>query len=132
MSKVAVLVGIMPGFLLGATLGSTVAGSTRHLSQVEMAPFVEAVRACWSAGPEAPAVRMHVTFSADARPIAPAIRLVGAEGGGSSPAAIENSFTAGKRAILRCAKTGYPLPPAKFDLWREIEIVFNPATMRVE
>ncbi|MCB2116669.1 MAG: hypothetical protein KDE00_10325 [Rhodobacteraceae bacterium] len=132
MSRSAILLGALPGFLMGATLGSTVLGSDRALSDADIGAFVHAVRPCWTAAPDAPAVRIHMRFSAEARPIAPTIRLAGAEGADATPVAVEEAFEAARRAILRCAKNGYPLPPSKFDLWQEVEIVFNPATMGAE
>ena len=132
MSRAALLFGSVPGFVLGATLGSTVSGGDRSLSTADINAFIHAVRPCWAAAADAPAVRIHMTFNAKGRPVAPTIRLAGAEGAEAAPAAVEKAFNAGKRAILRCAKNGYPLPPEKFDLWHEVEIVFNPATMGVE
>lgn len=129
MSRSAIILGALPGFLMGATIGSTVLGSDRALTQADVDAFAHAVRPCWTADPDAPAVRIRLRFNTDARPIAPTIRLEGAEGARAAPAEIAAAFEASRSAILRCAKNGYPLPPSKFDLWQEVEIVFNPSTM---
>ena len=63
-------------------------------------------------------------------PISSSIRMIGYEGG--DEAAANQAYEAGRRAIIRCAKTGYPLPPEKYEQWREVEIVFNPEKMRMK
>ena len=35
-----------------------------------------------------------------------------------------------RRAVLRCQRGGYDLPPEKYDQWREIELTFNPEGMQ--
>ena len=47
-------------------------------------------------------------------------------------AALKEAYEAGRRAIIRCAKNGYPLPVEKYAQWQEIEIVFNPEKMRMK
>ena len=44
----------------------------------------------------------------------------------------QSAFEAGRRAIIRCTKGGYPLPPEKYGQWREIEVVFDPSQMRMK
>lgn len=56
------------------------------------------------------------------------IELLSSEGGDA--AAVNAAFQAARRAVLRCQKTGYDLPAEKYDHWREIEITFNPESMR--
>lgn len=40
----------------------------------------------------------------------------------------QSAYDAGRRALIRCAPYD-SLPPAKFDQWRSIEVVFNPEGM---
>jgi hypothetical protein len=39
------------------------------------------------------------------------------------------AYQEGQRAITACGQSGFGLPPDLFDLWREVEITFNPARM---
>jgi hypothetical protein len=57
------------------------------------------------------------------------VRFLSVEGGTEASAA--QAYEAGRRAVLRCGARGFPLPPEKYDHWREIEIVFNPENMRL-
>ncbi|WP_428515155.1 hypothetical protein [Roseovarius sp.] len=38
-----------------------------------------------------------------------------------------DSFTAARRAILRCSRMGFDLPADQYDAWRNIEMTFGPA-----
>ncbi|MBT8455807.1 MAG: hypothetical protein HKO95_17275 [Rhodobacteraceae bacterium] len=58
------------------------------------------------------------------------IRRVSATGG--DEAAQRAAFDAARRAILRCQRSGFPLPVDKYDHWREIEMTFNPEGMRLK
>jgi hypothetical protein len=40
-------------------------------------------------------------------------------------------FEVARRAIIRCGKGGYPLPPEKYAQWKELELVFDPSGMRL-
>jgi len=88
-----------------------------------------AVAACWNAAaldPEAAAaqVTVRVTFDRAARPLADSIALIGATDG--NPAAAERLYQSARRAILRCGRTGYSLPPETFALWQDMEFLFDP------
>ena len=37
------------------------------------------------------------------------------------------AFEAGRRAILRCQRSGYDLPEEKYPLWKRMEITFDPS-----
>jgi hypothetical protein len=74
-------------------------------------------------------VTIAVSMGEDGRPDAGSIRLIDAQGG--SDAGAQSAFDAARRAILRCARDGYPLPRDKFDQWRELELVFDPSGMRL-
>ncbi len=93
------------------------------------------VKRCWNVGAlSSDALRTTVTISfnmqPDGHPILSSIRLVGSRGGSGS--AVDQAFEAGKRAIVRCGADGFPLPPAKYDRWKTIEIDFDPNQMRMK
>ena len=50
---------------------------------------------------------------------------------GGSEAAARSMYELARRAILRCGKNGFPLPPEKYDQWKELELVFDPNGMRL-
>lgn len=92
--------------------------------------FRVAVKDCWNVGALSTEalhtiVTIGMTMSPDGKPSN--LRLIGSEGG--SDASTSQAFEAGRRAILRCAKTGYPLPAEKYEQWKEIEITFDPSKM---
>lgn len=106
------------------------------LTQGERDALRLAVQQCWNVdvGSEAASVVVTVgmTMTREGLVAGNEVRLVAAEGG--APAAREAAFQAARRAVLRCqrqGREGYDLPPEKYDRWREIEIVFNPAEMRL-
>ena len=41
------------------------------------------------------------------------------------------AFEAARRAVIRCGASGYHLPAEKYDQWREIEMTFDPSSMRI-
>ncbi|MEZ5684999.1 MAG: hypothetical protein R3D78_03495 [Paracoccaceae bacterium] len=93
------------------------------------------VKACWNVGAlSSEALRTSVTVAvdmgSDGKPDIGSIRMLGYEGG--SEAAAKQAYEAGRRAIVRCGSDGFPLPPEKYDHWRQIEIVFNPEKMRMK
>ncbi|MBK5928649.1 energy transducer TonB, partial [Rhodobaculum claviforme] len=92
-----------------------------------------AVAQCWNIGPlstEAQAVTVTVGFrlARDATPEGD-VRMIDYTGG--SEAAARQAFEAARRAILRCGATGFPLPADSYDAWREVEMTFNPESMRI-
>ncbi|HQY43922.1 MAG TPA: cell envelope biogenesis protein TolA [Paracoccaceae bacterium] len=92
--------------------------------------FRVAVKDCWNVGALSTdalhtIVTISMSMSPDGKPAN--LRLVSSEGGSDASAA--QAFEAGRRAILRCAKTGYPLPAEKYEQWKEIEITFDPSKM---
>ena len=93
-----------------------------------------AVNACWNVGAlsmEALRTTVTVGFSVaqDGVPDAGSITLVSSNGG--SDTATRQAYEAARRAIIRCGARGFPLPPEKYDQWRNIEIVFDPNGMRM-
>ncbi len=93
-----------------------------------------AVRECWNVNPSSDAARITVTVAVSmdksGKPVASSIRLLSATAGVDT--AKRSAFDAARRAILRCAKSGYKLPAKKYGQWRDIEMTFNPDKMRIK
>lgn len=114
--------------------GTGVAESGPPLTGGEKDALVVAVKQCWNVGSlSTDALRTVVTVSVsmapDGKPDSGSIRMIGYEGGDEASA--QQAYEAGRRAIIRCAGDGYPLPAEKYEQWKEIEIVFNPEKMRL-
>jgi hypothetical protein len=93
-----------------------------------------AVQQCWNVGSlSTDALRttvvVYVSVGQDGVPDAGSIRLIDSSGG--TDAGARGAFEAARRAIIRCGARGFPLPPEKYDQWREMELVFNPEGMRM-
>lgn len=93
-----------------------------------------AVNACWNVGAlsmEALRTTVTVGFSVgqDGVPDAGSITMV--ESNGGSDTATRQAYEAARRAIIRCGARGFPLPPEKYEQWKNIEIVFDPNGMRM-
>jgi hypothetical protein len=93
-----------------------------------------AVQQCWNVGSlSTDALRTTVVVAVSVAqsgvPDAGSIRLVDSTGG--SEAGARGAFEAARRAIIRCGARGFPLPPEKYEQWREMELVFNPDGMRM-
>ena len=92
-----------------------------------------AVSACWivDTGSQSADVTISIGLSMnpDGTVVPGSLELIGAEGG--SDDAQRSAFEKARRAILRCEKGGYPLPPEKYEQWKNIEMVFNPDGMRL-
>lgn len=103
------------------------------LTQGEQDGLRLAVQQCWNVGAlssEALNTTVIIGFSMtpDAVPETGSLRMVRFSGG--SEAAAQQAFDAARRAILRCGATGFGLPSEKYDHWRDIEMTFNPESMR--
>jgi hypothetical protein len=124
---------------LAAALGgapdadATPAPAGPPLTQGERDGFRVSVQDCWVVDPGAPSARAIVTvgFRMDrsGNPQTDTIDLVASDGEGGT--ARDRAFEAARRAIIRCARGGYDLPEEKYEQWREIEITFDPTTMRL-
>ena len=57
------------------------------------------------------------------------IRMIGATGG--TGAGVQTAFLAARRAAILCQGNGYDLPPEKYPHWKDIEMTFNPDSMRL-
>lgn len=93
-----------------------------------------AVQQCWNVGSLSSdalntTVVVFVSVGQDGVPDAGSIRMIDASGG--TDAGARGAFEAARRAIIRCGARGFPLPPEKYDQWREMELVFNPDGMRM-
>lgn len=105
------------------------------LSQGEKDALRVAVSGCWNVGSLSTAalavtVVVGVSMSPEGKPDIATIRLLDSSGGTDS--AVQNAFATARRAIIKCAKSGYQLPAEKYEQWREIEMTFNPERMRVK
>lgn len=99
------------------------------LSRSEIEAFRLAIDNCWNKGSlsrEASAMTVSIRFSmaANGMPISDTIRLMDHQGG--SPAGAQQAFDVGRRAIIGCAGAGYPLPPEKYNRWKDVIIDFRP------
>jgi hypothetical protein len=121
--------------LQGRTPGPVPAPETPSLTRAQQDRLRLAVLPCWNAGvldSEAlmTTVVVAVSMHRDGKPEPGSLRLVGFSGG--SDAAARRAFEAARRAILRCGANGYDLPIEAYERWREIEMTFNPESMRIE
>jgi hypothetical protein len=91
-----------------------------------------AVQDCWQVDVGSEAANVTVVVGMDMEPdgrvVTSSLRLIESSGGSGS--AVEAAYSAARRAVLICGSNGYDLPADKYDHWREIEMVFNPAEMR--
>ena len=117
----------------GAT-GQSNAPSGPPMTGAETDAMRVAVQACWNVGAlsmEALRTTVIVGLSVkpDGKPDSASIRMVSSSGGGD--AAAGQAFEAARRAIIRCGSKGFPLPPEKYETWKELELVFDPNGMRM-
>lgn len=96
------------------------------------ADFRLAVSACWNVGALSAAdqeigVTLALEMDADGRPVTDTIRMI--ESTASDDAAAQSAFQVARRAVIRCAGQGYDLPADQFDLWRQMELTFDPREM---
>lgn len=93
-----------------------------------------AVQRCWNVGSLssdalATTVTVTVQMTEDSKPVPGSIRMTGSSGG--SDVSARQAFEAARRAIIRCGASGFDLPREKYAEWREIEMTFNPESMRI-
>ncbi len=92
-----------------------------------------AVSACWIVDTGSQSADVTITIGLSMNPdgtvVPNSLQLVSADGG--TEAAQRSAFEKARRAILRCEKGGYPLPPEKYEQWKDIVMVFNPDGMRL-
>jgi hypothetical protein len=93
-----------------------------------------AVQQCWNVGSLSSdalqtTVILAVSVAETGIPDAGSIRMISSTGG--TEAGARGAFETARRAIIRCGARGFPLPPEKYEQWRELELVFNPDGMRM-
>lgn len=126
---------------VNAALAAALAGSETPaqpsgppLSRAEKDGLRVAVQRCWvvDVGSQSANVTVTVALSMDrsGKVVSGSLRMLGASGGDER--AINVAFQAARRALLRCQKGGYELPPDKYEQWRDIEMTFNPERMRIK
>lgn len=116
---------------LGATLVLVVAlaGEGRAepagLTRAEAAAFRASVGACWAHDPAAPQAVVTLRFELDrAGRVRGEVTMV--RGRGGEGADIAAAFALARAAVLDCEGEGYRLPPEKHEVWREVELTFDP------
>jgi hypothetical protein len=119
--------------LAGTASAAPAAAQGPPMTGSERDAFHVAVSACWNVdvGSEAANVTVTVGFqlTLDGK-VDGEVRRVSATGG--SDAALAAAFQAARRAVVRCAGTaGYALPRDKFEHWRNVELTFDPSSMRL-
>lgn len=113
---------------LGVPGAEQVAGGP-PLTAAEREGFRLAIKDCWNIGAlsmEGAKTTVSIRFSMgpDGMPDPATMRLMGHSGG--SPAGAQQAFEVGRRAIIGCAKGGYPLPPEKYARWKDVIVDFRP------
>jgi hypothetical protein len=108
--------------------GGNTAPAGPPMSSGEKDALRVAVERCWNvAALSTEALRTTVTVAVsvgrDGTPEAASVRMIGSSGG--SDAAARQAYEVARRAILRCGSEGFPLPPEKYDTWKDLELVFN-------
>lgn len=92
-----------------------------------------AINKCWNVGQLSTeamrtVVTLRVEMSEAGKPTS--VEMTSYEGG--SEASAQKAFEAGKRAVMRCAgANGYDLPPEKYGQWNVLNLIFDPAGMRL-
>lgn len=117
---------------LAAPTEAPPAPSGPPLTAGEREGLVIAVQRCWIIDPGSPAAEVVVTVGFSLSPegrVQGDVRRISAEGG--STRAQDIAFQNARRAVLRCQAGGFPLPAEKYEQWQEVEITFNPESMRV-
>jgi hypothetical protein len=120
----------------GVTAGGQ--GASKHLgpplSSQDTAGLLSTLRSTWIVDPGSPSANVTVTvgfkLSPDGKVIAGSIRQVSAQGGDATAQSI--AFRKARIAILHGSDVGFDLPPAKYQQWRDIEMVFDPKGMRLQ
>ena len=106
-----------------------IAAPTRQGPGREEEGFRVSVSACWAVDPGAQWSETVVTvafeMNRDGNPMTDTIRMIADNGGPDT----RRAFDAARRAIIRCARGGYPLPEDKFAHWRQVELTFDPRDM---
>ena len=116
----------------GAAVNEGPATSGPPLTGGEEDGFRRAVSGCWVVdnGAQWASVTVTVGFSLTQEgKVAGDVELLNFTGGDQATA--RAAFEAARRAILRCQSSGYPLPADKYEHWKDVELTFDPSTMRL-
>ena len=102
------------------------------LSAEEFSRFRLAVQNCWDVdtGSQAGIVAVTVGFALTPQGMVRdgKVRLVSVSGGDGAAAQV--AFERAQRAVLECQLPGgYDLPEEKYEIWKEVEMLFNPEQM---
>lgn len=105
------------------------------MNETDRAGFRVSVQSCWNVGglsSAAQRVTVTVSFSLtrDRKVVGDNVELIGASGGDDG--AVEVAFRAARIAVLRCQNQGggFDLPTEKYDSWQDVELTFDPDSMR--
>lgn len=118
--------------------GNGTAAAGPPLTAGEKDAMVLSVKQCWLLGQASTDVmNTTVTVAFDMTPdgkvVSSSVRMVGSTGG--TDISVKTAFDTARRAILRCqtygGRNGYPLPADKYDSWKQVEITFDPNSMRL-
>lgn len=102
------------------------------MTDAERDVFRETIQGCWVVDPGAQVagVAVSVVFGLDREG-----RLISGPdlltSSGGSPETVEQAFESARRAIMRCARDGFPLPPEKYEQWRIVEMTFDPSGLTI-
>jgi hypothetical protein len=83
--------------------------------------FRKNVQGCWNPPEGAAVVTVAFRMNRDGTVVDDSLRSIPREMSDT------DSFMAARRAILRCGRSGYDLPPDQYEVWRDIEMTFDPA-----
>ncbi|QFT97048.1 hypothetical protein FIU85_07020 [Roseovarius sp. THAF8] len=78
------------------------------------------VQACWNQPKGGAVVTVAFEMNRDGTVVDDSLRSIPRE------MADTGSFMTARRAILRCSRTGFDLPADQYDVWRNIEMTFDP------
>jgi hypothetical protein len=98
--------------------------------------FRVSVQNCWNVGAMSTAVqRINVVVSftlGEDRKVIGDVKLESSSGG-ESQGDIDSAYQFARRAILQCQNRsdGFPLPQDKYSEWKDIELTFDPSSMRL-
>lgn len=113
-------------------------GKSTHLgppvSAADTEGLLSTLKSTWIIDPGSPSADVTVTvdfqLSPDGKVIPSTIKLVSAEGGNQTAQQI--AYRKARTAILHGSDLGFNLPPAKYQEWRDIQMVFDPKGMRLQ
>jgi len=105
------------------------------ITAIQMKQMRTAIGKCWNVGMLSStalrvSVNLRVEMDESGKPKEASIEMISFEGGSAEDAAA--AFKAAKRAIMRCAGDGYDLPPAEYEVWRVLSLVFDVSGMAME